>query len=134
MSNGYYLHFFENENIDLKMELFNKAINQEPLYNFSYNLKNKGNFKDIYTLQHGTISHSEINKLFTLSDLAEKFDLTINYKKNKNKQKLLPDIDLCITTNTATYFEIKKKNDIINNIDSPQRIIGENGQVLVNQN
>lgn len=86
MSNGYYLHFFENEDVKLKMELFNKAINQEPLYDFTYNLKDKGNFSDIYTLQHGTIYNKSVYSIVGKYDKAIKTTIGVNYKKNKEKK------------------------------------------------
>jgi len=85
MTNGYYLHFFENENIDLKMSLFNKAINQEPLYGFSYNIKNKNNFKDVYTLQHGTVYDKSVYSIIGKYDKPIKTTIGVNYKNNKNK-------------------------------------------------
>ncbi len=87
MSNGYYLHFFENEDIGLKMELFSKAINQEPLYAFNYKLKNKGNFSDIYTLQHGTVYNKSVYSIVGKYDKPIKTTIGVNYKNIKNNKE-----------------------------------------------
>lgn len=55
-SDGFYLHFFENEAIEGKLSLFRDAINQTPLKNVITHLKSESNFEQVYALnQNNTI-------------------------------------------------------------------------------
>jgi Ca-activated chloride channel family protein len=68
------------------MNLFNKAINQEPLYDFSYNMAHSGNFSEVYTLQHGTVYNKSVYSIVGKYDKAIKTTIGVNYKNKKEKK------------------------------------------------
>jgi Ca-activated chloride channel family protein len=110
MSNGYYLHFFENEEINLKMELFNKAINQEPLLGFSYKFKDKNSVKDVYTLQQGTVYDKSVYSIVGKYDKPTKTSISLNYKNNTKEEFKIE------------FPESNKKNEYIKRIWAKARI------------
>ncbi len=85
------------------------------------------------------ISLSEQKKLFTLNDLASKFNLPITYEKrvsSKNKTSTTPDVLLCLTKPTILFFTTKDDEPIKNNYDdnNPEHaIINNDGQVFYNE-
>ncbi len=82
------------------------------------------------------ISFSEQKKLFTLNDLANKFNVPVTYKKISPNNKTLtkPDILLCLTKPTILFFTNKNDKPFqLNDNDSKHAIINDKGQVLYNE-
>ena len=87
------------------------------------------------------ISYSSKEKLFTLNDLAERLDSVIIYENynivqnKKNLKNTSPNILLCITKQTASFFGGENKlfnsKNIIDNSD--QNILNSKGEVLFNK-
>ena len=82
------------------------------------------------------INYSTKNKLFTLSDLAGKFNLNIQTVKPKKSDKKNIDIILCLFKNSYKYFteEDGKVNQENLEENNELNIIDEKGNVIINKN
>ncbi len=84
------------------------------------------------------ISFSEQKKLFTLNDLVNKFNIKAIYKTPplSIKNKTYPDILICLTKSTISFFTTKTDETIKNNSNDnnlEHAIINNSGQALYNE-
>lgn len=94
-SQGFYLHFYETENIDAKIELFSKAVTQTPLTNFLYNFDRKDLFHQVYALNNSNTMYDQ--SLYTLVGKylsASETKLNISYDKSGSKINKTFDLSL----------------------------------------
>ncbi len=108
------------------------------LATWGYHPSNSYKYKEYQTKcssqKESLLSYSDKNKLFTLDDLAEKFNLNVKYITPEKTSKKHPDIVLCLLESTYKYF-IQEKNKT-NKEDRPteleQSITNQDGEVLFN--
>ncbi len=84
------------------------------------------------------VSFSEQKKLFTLNDLVNKFNIEVTYKTPPSsvKNKAYPDILICLTKPTISFFTTKTDETIKNNYNDnnlERAIISTDGQAIYNE-
>ncbi len=88
--------------------------------------------------QDSILSYTNKEKIFTLNDLAERLDTKITYMPqinniSENNKKGSYDILLCISADTAKYFNTEKEKKDADNSNYLQKILTEDGKVFINK-
>jgi hypothetical protein len=103
---------------------------------------NKTTYKKYCTSTEDSIlSYTGKEKIFTLNDLAERLDTKITYipqasntsKENKNIKKNTYDILLCISPDTAKYFDTQEEENDKDSSNYLQKILTEDGKVFISK-
>ncbi len=101
---------------------------------------NKAAYKKYCTnTEDSILSYTAKEKIFTLNDLTERLDTKITYlpqptttsKNKKRSQKNTYDILLCISSDTAQYFNTQEKENSKEDSEYLQKILTEDGKVFI---
>jgi LCP family protein required for cell wall assembly len=134
----------ENANISfLSPDYKTFALFKKTLLEWGYKTTasyNKTAYKKYCTnIEDSILSYTAKEKIFTLNDLTERLDTEITYipqptttsENKKNSQKNTYDILLCISSDTAKYFNTQEKEITKKDFEYLQNILTEDGKVFI---